>query len=123
MKASISKLSGQLPPHVLQQLGTTSAGASTGIVNALPDDQKRPVLEAYTDALKMMWVFYTVLSAAGLAVSLMIGRQTLKKEHEVTKTGLDVQAREREERLKRKKDKKDEKDEKKRTGKETGTES
>ncbi|OAX80296.1 hypothetical protein ACJ72_05374 [Emergomyces africanus] len=119
INARLSKLAGQLPPRIVQQLVATSAGASTEIVNALPEDQKRSVLDAYTDALKTMWVFYTALSAAGLAVSLMIGRQTLKTEHEVTKTGLDVQAREREERLQREKDKRDVKDEKKRKAKST----
>ncbi|EEQ88181.2 MFS drug transporter [Blastomyces dermatitidis ER-3] len=120
MKSRLDKLSGQLPPQVIQQLGATSAGASAGIVNSLPEDQKRPILEAYTNALQMMWVFYTVLSAGGLAVSLLIGRQTLRKEHEVTKTGLDVQARERDERLQREKDKKLEKEEKKRMDNATG---
>ncbi|KAK2808086.1 hypothetical protein FQN50_005004 [Emmonsiellopsis sp. PD_5] len=112
LKLSVKDLTTELPPRLIQQLGSTSAGASTAIVAALPDDQKEVVLDAYAHALKYMWVFYTVMSAFGLVVSLLIRPQTLRKDHEVTKTGLDVQMKQRAERLQKEKEEKAEKAEK-----------
>ncbi|KAK2741410.1 hypothetical protein FQN55_008326 [Onygenales sp. PD_40] len=112
LKLSVKDLTTELPPRLIQQLGSNSAGASTAIVAALPDDQKRVVLDAYTHALKYMWMFYAIMSAFGLVVSLLIRQQTLKKDHEVTKTGLDVQMKQRAERLQREKEEKAEKEEK-----------
>lgn len=105
MKANIRKLSAILSPETLQVLEGGSAGASTDFVKALPDRERTPVLEAYNQSIRVMWIFYTAMAALGFCVSLLIGRQKLHKEHEITKTGLEVQERERQERLQREKEK------------------
>jgi hypothetical protein len=38
-----------------------------------------------------MWIMYVVFAAVGLGVSFLIGKNVLDKEHEETKTGLDVE--------------------------------
>lgn len=105
MKVNIGKLSAILSPETLQALEGGSAGASTDIVKALPDRERLPVLEAYNQSIRVMWIFYTAMAAVGFCVSLLIGRQKLNKEHAITKTGLEVQERERQERLQREKEK------------------
>ncbi|WEW57658.1 hypothetical protein PRK78_003125 [Emydomyces testavorans] len=105
MKVNIGKLSSILPPETIKALEGHSAGASTDIVKALSDKERTLVLGAYNQSLKVMWIFYTSVAAIGFCVSLLIGRRNLSKEHEVTKTGLEVQERERQERLQREKEK------------------
>ena len=85
-------------PDIARAFGGGSVGANTAIVANLPPAQKAVALEAYTQSLQTMWIFYVVVSIVGLAASLAIGRQTLSKTHEVTKTGLDVQEQDRRER-------------------------
>lgn len=45
-----------------------------------------------------MWILYAVFGAVGLLVSLLIGVNVLDKQHEETKTGLDVENERRAER-------------------------
>ena len=80
-----------VPPAVLAQLAAGDAGASTGAVAALPGAQQDAVHAVYTDGLQTMWIFYTVCSFLGLLCSLAIGKKTLSREHETTKTGLEAQ--------------------------------
>ncbi|KAL8832896.1 MAG: hypothetical protein Q9170_004676 [Blastenia crenularia] len=81
-------LAASLPPDIARLLGGGSAGAATDIVKNLPPDQKRVADRVYTESLRTMWIYYVVIAAVGLAASLLIGRQTLSKEHEVQKQGL-----------------------------------
>ncbi|EEP75763.1 conserved hypothetical protein [Uncinocarpus reesii 1704] len=105
MRANIRTLSSILSPETIKALEGGSAGGSTDFVRALPDRERIPILNAYNQSLKVMWIFYTSVAAIGFFVSLLIGRQKLNKEHEITKTGLDVQERERQERLRRDREK------------------
>ena len=90
MKNQASTLS-SLPPAILDNLSSGSAGASTAVVQSLPVAQKNVVVEAYTSSLQTLWIFYTVVGFAGALVSLCITKNKLAKHHAVTKTGLDVQ--------------------------------
>jgi Major Facilitator Superfamily len=65
-----------------------SAGASVGIVKALPETQRVIAREAFAGSLRTMWIMYVAFSGLGFLVSLGIKSKKLSKEHEVTKTGL-----------------------------------
>ncbi|KAK2871620.1 hypothetical protein FQN49_002992 [Arthroderma sp. PD_2] len=104
LQANIQNIHHLLSPQTLKSLDGVSAGASVHIVQALPESEKQPVLDAYTKSFRTMWIFYTALAAVGFLISLLLQKQKLNKEHEITKTGLDVQERERKERLQREKE-------------------
>ncbi|OAL70621.1 hypothetical protein A7D00_4949 [Trichophyton violaceum] len=99
LQSNILEIQHLLSPKSLEALQGVSAGASVHIIQALPPDEKQPVLDAYTKSLSTMWIFYTALAAIGFIVSLLLQKKKLNKEHEVTKTGLDAQERARKERL------------------------
>lgn len=65
-----------------------SAGASVGIVSALPAAQRTIARDAFYGSLRTMWIMYVAFAALGLVISIFIGNQVLSSEHEVTKTGL-----------------------------------
>ncbi|KAL9595636.1 MAG: hypothetical protein Q9179_004907 [Wetmoreana sp. 5 TL-2023] len=90
-----STLASSLSPNLASSLGGGSAGAATGIIKNVPQAQKRVVNQVYTESLRTMWIFYTVVAALGLLMSFLIGRQTLSKVHEVRKQGLAGQEEER----------------------------
>lgn len=69
-------------------LSGSSAGASIGLVNTLPEAQKVIARTAFNGSLRTMWIMYTAFSGLGLIISLFIGHRTLSKDHKVTKTGL-----------------------------------
>ena len=85
--------------RVAIELGGGGAGASTTLVHDLPPGQREAATKAYTDSLRMMWVFFTSIAAAGIVVSLMIDKQTLSKQHALQKTGLAEQELARQERM------------------------
>lgn len=87
--------------RVAVELGGGGAGASTTVVQDLPPGQREAATKAYTDSLKMMWVFFTSVAAVGMAVSLMIGKEKLSRQHALQKTGLAEQELDRQERLDR----------------------
>lgn len=95
-EASLSVTVGE---RVAIELGGGGAGASTTLVQDLPAEQRAAASKAYTDSLKMMWVFFTSIAAVGIAVSLMIDRHKLSKQHALQKTGLAEQELARQERL------------------------
>ena len=88
-----SYLAQHLPPDVAQQLAASSFGSTTGLVKSLPPDQKHAVNIAYTDSLKILWIFYTAFSAFGILVSMFITKKELSREHEKAKTGIEEQER------------------------------
>jgi hypothetical protein len=45
-----------------------------------------------------MWILYVVFAVVGLGVSFLIGKNKLDKQHEETKTGLEVEKQKRIER-------------------------
>ncbi|PQE22600.1 major facilitator superfamily transporter protein [Rutstroemia sp. NJR-2017a BVV2] len=79
------------------QLSGGSAGASVGIVAALPAAGREVARKAFSDSLRIMWIMYVAFAALGLLISFAIGQQVLSKEHEVTKVGLEEQERLRKE--------------------------
>lgn len=94
-------LASVLPRDVVQRLTASSSGSNTEFLKTLPPDQKAIVNIAYTDSLRQMWIFYTVMSALAIVVSLAIGKKVLSKTHEETRTGLAEQERARVERVER----------------------
>ncbi|KAI9727976.1 MAG: hypothetical protein M1828_005381 [Chrysothrix sp. TS-e1954] len=97
--------------------GSAGPGAAIGIANALPPSQRTPVQKAFAEALQPAWIMYTVVSALGLAIAFLIGKNTLSKQHEETKTGLEAQEETRKEMERERADKREAR-EHKRTSKE-----
>lgn len=87
-----------LDAPLAETLANGGAGAATAIVGKLPPVEKAVATKAYTDSLKIMWIFYVCIAATGLAVSLLVQKYTLSKQHEVLKTGLAEQEKARKER-------------------------
>ncbi|KIM97822.1 hypothetical protein OIDMADRAFT_203009 [Oidiodendron maius Zn] len=77
-----------LGPQLAAELSGGSAGASVGIVAALPPDQQAVARLAFFESLKTMWIMYVAFAALGLLVSLLVGNQKLSKDHTIMKTGL-----------------------------------
>ena len=67
-------------------------------MQALPDAQKGPVLDAYAQSLSMMWIFYTCTSFLAFVAALNISKKELSRQHENVKTGLAGQEEGRKER-------------------------
>ncbi|PVI03722.1 multidrug resistance protein fnx1 [Periconia macrospinosa] len=80
------------------QFGGGSAGANVGLIQRLPDKEKAIARQAFSDSLSTMWIMYVCFSACGLVVSTFITKNVLSKQHEETTTGLEAEARRREER-------------------------
>ena len=91
MKKRQATLAQALGPQIANELGGGSAGANTAVVASLPTAQRNVATDAYTESLRTMWIFYVCIAAVGLLISFTIGKQTLSKKHEVTRTGLDEQ--------------------------------
>ena len=88
MMAQRSSLVAAAGPEIGNILGGGGASAATNLVDGLPQAQKNVIDQIYTKSLRDIWIFYVAISAVGLAVSLLITKQTLSKSHEVQKTGL-----------------------------------
>lgn len=93
MKAHRSALVSALGPELGNQLSGGGASAATQLIQRLPPAQKRVVDEIYTNSLRTLWIFIVCVSAVGMVASLFITKQTLSRQHEVTKTGLAEQER------------------------------
>ncbi|KAJ5909269.1 major facilitator superfamily-domain-containing protein [Penicillium taxi] len=78
--------------HALAEL-ITNGGATTASdqIRYLPDTARNVVRDRYNTALRSEWIFYTALGGAALLMSLGISKQLLSREHNINKTGLDVQ--------------------------------
>lgn len=88
IKAHVETLIAAIGPEKGNALANGGAGAAAKMIQGLSPAQKRIVDEVYTSSLKDMWIFFTAIAACGLAISLLIGKQTLSKEHQIQKTGL-----------------------------------
>jgi hypothetical protein len=78
--------------------GGGSAGANVGLIQTLPDKEKQIARQAFADSLSTMWILYVCFAAAGLAVSFLITKNVLSKQHEETKTGIEEEKKKRVER-------------------------
>ena len=85
-------------PAAGQQIGGGGAGAATVIVKMLPEPGRSIVTGAYTSSLQKGWIFYTAFAALGILAAAFIGKKKLSKEHEVHKTGLEEEEKNRRER-------------------------
>ena len=90
--------SSPLPESLLSRLSASTAGTDTELLRSLPTDQKQVINELYTFGLSRMWIFYAVFSFLAVVVSLFIGKRTLSKQHEQTRTGLEEMEKGRRER-------------------------
>ncbi|KAI9892367.1 MAG: hypothetical protein M1814_001569 [Vezdaea aestivalis] len=89
MQRQYQKLANTLGPAAAARLSGGSAGANVDIVRSLPSEQQPVVREAFTRALRDMWILITVLSFVGFVCSWAVKRVVLSKTHEETKTGLE----------------------------------
>ncbi|EHL02315.1 putative Uncharacterized transporter C3H1.06c [Glarea lozoyensis 74030] len=81
MQKKLAVLSASLGPETAASLSGGSAGASVGIVNALPMAQREVARLAFHQSLKTMWIIH----------------KALEKGHQVTKTGLAEEEKKRRE--------------------------
>ncbi|KAF8853988.1 MFS general substrate transporter [Acephala macrosclerotiorum] len=95
MQKHYASLVSSLGPALANQLKGGSAGASVGIVSALPPAQREIARQAFWSSLRTMWIMYVAFAGLGLFVSFFIGNQKLTKEHQVIKTGLAEEERNR----------------------------
>ena len=104
-----STLRAALGPSLAQQIGGGGAGAATGIVRILPEPGRSVATGVYTASLRTMWIFYVCTSATSIVAAAFIGNKKLKKTHEVHKTGLEEEEKNRLEREREKKEKRESK--------------
>lgn len=99
----MSKQSGELVaalgPQIAQSLAGFSAGASTQVVDRLPPGPREVARKAFAQSLHYLWIMYVCFSAAGLLCSFLIVGKELTRQHEQTKTGLEMEKEKREHRL------------------------
>jgi len=107
MQKHYQTLLAALGPTLANELKGGSAGASVGIVAALPPAQQAVARLAFWQSLRTMWIMYVCFAAAGIFVSIFIGVRKLDRQHEVTKTGLAAEELKRKENLEQKKQSKD----------------
>lgn len=91
MKSRQNQLISSLGPETASSFGGGSAGASVGVIQTLPTAQKFIARKAFADSLSTMWIMYVAFGAVGIAVSLLITRNKLDKQHEETKTGMEAE--------------------------------
>jgi len=77
-----------LGPKLASQIGGGGAGSATGIVKNLPEPGRHIARGVYVDSLRTMWIFYVAISACALVAAAFIGKKKLTTTHEVQKTGL-----------------------------------
>jgi len=91
MKSKQPQLVTSLGPETASSFGGGSAGASVGLIQSLPAEQKAVARKAFADSLSTMWIVYVCFAFAGLLVSLLITRNKLDKKHEEAKTGIEAE--------------------------------
>ena len=80
-----------LPPTVKEAVRSTSTGAEAGFLASLPPAQRSTLGEAYTLALRDMWIFYACASGFGLIMSFFVKAKVLSDKHETFKQGIENQ--------------------------------
>ena len=109
------EITARLPPDLAAKLGGGKAGSSTGLVQALPPNLRRPVQRAYNDSLQKFWIFYFAISLLGIIASVFIRRRVLDKKHVEYKSGLAQEEKNRLDQVAEDAQKKAEKEERRRT--------
>ena len=99
MSKQSAELVAALGPQTAQSLAGFSAGATTQVVDRLPPEPREVARKAFAQSLHYLWIMYLCFSIAGLLCSVMIGKKKLTRQHEQTKTGLEMEKEKREERL------------------------
>ncbi|KAG9381659.1 Multidrug resistance protein fnx1 [Pyrenophora tritici-repentis] len=92
------ELAAALGTQTAQMFSGGSAGVNVRVIQSLPEAQRAVARKAFADSLSKMWILYVAFAAAGLCVSLLVSRNMLDKQHEETKTGLEVEKAKRLER-------------------------
>ncbi|KAF1808913.1 hypothetical protein P152DRAFT_461963 [Eremomyces bilateralis CBS 781.70] len=82
------KLVSAVGPENAVRLGGANAGANIGVVYSLHPNQRVAAQEIIADSISKLWIMYATFSGVGLLVSLLITKQTLGKDHQEIKTGL-----------------------------------
>jgi hypothetical protein len=100
MQKQGSELAAELGSSTAKQLSGFNAGASTQMVDKLPEPQRTIVRDAFAHAMHYLWIMYVCFAAAGLLCCLMLRRRKLERKHEQTRTGLEVEKEKRADRLK-----------------------
>jgi preprotein translocase subunit SecG len=98
MKSKQAQLAATLGPQTASSFGGGAAGANVGLIQQLPENEKFVARQAFSSSLSTMWILYVVFAVVGLGVSFLIGKNKLDKQHEETKTGLEVEKQKRIER-------------------------
>jgi MFS family permease len=88
MEKQYPDLLAELGPDVANLLSGTNAGASVGIVAALPGYEGEVARGAYWNSLRSMYIIFVAFAALGLVISFFVGSRQLSKEHHEHKTGL-----------------------------------
>lgn len=101
-----SNLAAALGSKVASIFTDSFSGLNLENVSALHPSEQSVVLEAYTHAIRRVWIFYTCVSGVGLIASLFLRKNELSQEHQITKTGLEEQERARQQRLEEMREKK-----------------
>ena len=88
-----------LGPKVAGRLSGFSAGANVKLIDSLPAHQREVVRGAFVHSLYYMWIMYAAFAGLGLLCTFLVSRKRLDKQHEQTKTGLDVEKEKRADRV------------------------
>lgn len=80
-------------PQLTSIAGASSGGpgASIGAVRSLPEPARSDAEHVFAISLQPAWIMYTVMSALGIGVWFLIGTNTLSRQHEETKTGMEAE--------------------------------
>ncbi|KAL1310695.1 hypothetical protein AAFC00_000954 [Neodothiora populina] len=91
MEKRANTLRAALGDEAASKLTGGGAGANVELIDSLPPEPREVARTQFAQSLRPMWIMYVCIAAVGLIVSLFISKNTLSRQHEVTKTGLDVQ--------------------------------
>ena len=71
-----------LPDSVRQVTRSSLTSINSKFVAGLPESQKRHLLQAYTVALRDIWIFHTCCAAIGLGIALLIKHKELGEDQQ-----------------------------------------
>lgn len=95
MQKHSAELLAALGPDTAGALTGSSASTSVGIVNGLPEAERRVARAAYHDSLRIMWIVYVAFAALGMLASAFISKKVLSATHTKATTGLKAEEEKR----------------------------